>query len=204
MLAICVGFFGFLWSGEFTATRTCNSNHVISVADISLDSHSNPQVVTITLHHSKTDKAGKGSNIYLGRTGDRVCRRTGDRVCPVTDSLIQTLSRWKSSAFTSHTATYNLAPIVSPFLVRDFNKGTAEITGKRVNHSTGYGSEALFLVAMFPKWQAPSHTFDKRTNLVTRSVCSYLTHHSRTRTCRLNVIDSALVGTTYESNLRSF
>ena len=71
--AICVGFFGFLRSGEFTATPTCNSNHVISAADISVDSHSNPQVVTITLCHSKTDQAGKGSIIYLGRTGDKVC-----------------------------------------------------------------------------------------------------------------------------------
>ena len=69
--AICVGFFGFLQSGEFTATPTCNSNHVISVADISVHSHTNPQVVTITLCHSKTDQAGKGSVIYLGRTGDR-------------------------------------------------------------------------------------------------------------------------------------
>jgi len=30
---------------------------------------------------------------------------------------------------------YNLAPIVSPFLARDFNKGTTEITGNRVNCS---------------------------------------------------------------------
>ena len=28
---------------------------------------------------------------------------------------------------------YNLAPILSPFLARDFNKGVAEITGSRVN-----------------------------------------------------------------------
>ena len=37
---------------------------------------------------------------------------------------------------------YNLAPIVSPFLARDFNKGTAEITGNRVNRGAGYGIEA--------------------------------------------------------------
>ena len=29
--------------------------------------------MTNTLRHSKTDQAGKGSVIYLGRTGDRVC-----------------------------------------------------------------------------------------------------------------------------------
>ena len=159
--AICVGFFGFLRSGEFTATPTCNSNHVISAADISVDSHSNPQVVTITLCHSKTNQAGKGSIIYLGRTGDKVCPVTALlaylavrppskgplfifndgtplsqqqlitylrnalfqagfstrgysghslRIGAATtaarmglsDSLIQTLGRWKSSAFTSY------------------------------------------------------------------------------------------------------
>ena len=71
--AICVGFFGFLRSGEFTATPTCCSDHVISVSDISVDSRSNPQVVTITLRYSKTDQAGKSSCIYLGRTGDILC-----------------------------------------------------------------------------------------------------------------------------------
>ena len=45
--AICVGFFGFLRSGVFTATPTCGSDHMISVSDISVDSRSNPQVVTI-------------------------------------------------------------------------------------------------------------------------------------------------------------
>ena len=70
------GFFGFLWSGEFTATPMCNSNHVITVADISVDSHSHPQVVTITLRHSKTDQAEKGSVIYLGRTGYSACWRS--------------------------------------------------------------------------------------------------------------------------------
>ena len=67
--AISVGFLGFLQSGEFTATPTYCSNHVISMSDISVDSRSNPQVVTITLRYSKTDQAGKSICIYLGRTG---------------------------------------------------------------------------------------------------------------------------------------
>ena len=36
---------------------------------------------------------------------------------------------------------YNLAPILSPFLVRDFNKGVAEITGSKINRGAGYGIE---------------------------------------------------------------
>lgn len=117
--------------------------------------------MTINLRHSKTDQAGKGSFIYLGRTGDRLCpvaallaylavrsRSSGPlfilsdgtplsqqqliasmrsalaeagfgtlgysghslRIGAATtaarvgmsDSLIQKLGRWKSSAFTSY------------------------------------------------------------------------------------------------------
>ena len=36
---------------------------------------------------------------------------------------------------------YNLAPIVSPFLARDYNKAVAEVTGPRVNRGAGYGME---------------------------------------------------------------
>lgn len=36
---------------------------------------------------------------------------------------------------------YNLVLLISPFLARDFNKGTVEITGTRVNCSAGYGLE---------------------------------------------------------------
>ena len=36
---------------------------------------------------------------------------------------------------------YNLAPLISPFLARDCNKDTVEITGKRVNRGAGYGLE---------------------------------------------------------------
>ena len=35
----------------------------------------------------------------------------------------------------------NLAPIFSPFLIRDFNTITAIITGVRVNHIAGLGIE---------------------------------------------------------------
>ena len=44
---------------------------------------------------------------------------------------------------------YNLAPIVSPFLARDFNKGTAEITGNRVSRAAGYGIEAPCIYRLY-------------------------------------------------------
>ena len=36
---------------------------------------------------------------------------------------------------------FNLAPVFSHFLKRSFNKGTAEITGAKVNRGGGYGLE---------------------------------------------------------------
>lgn len=36
---------------------------------------------------------------------------------------------------------YNLTPIFSRFLERDFNKGTVHITGEKVNRGAGYGLE---------------------------------------------------------------
>ena len=36
---------------------------------------------------------------------------------------------------------YNLAPLISPFLTRDFNKGTVNVTGERMNRVAGYGLE---------------------------------------------------------------
>ena len=36
---------------------------------------------------------------------------------------------------------YNLAPLLSQFLRRDFNKGTCEVTGDKLNRGAGYGLE---------------------------------------------------------------
>ena len=44
---------------------------------------------------------------------------------------------------------YNLAPILSPFLARDFNKGVAEITGPRVNRGAGYGIEVPCIYRLY-------------------------------------------------------
>lgn len=43
------------------------------LSDISVDSRSDPQVLTVLLRHSKTDPFGAGVNLYLGRTGDVLC-----------------------------------------------------------------------------------------------------------------------------------
>ncbi len=73
--ACCLGFFGFLRSGEFTVptSNSYDSRRHLSVADIAVDSHSNPTMVAVRLRVSKTDQFGTGVTIYLGRTSGPIC-----------------------------------------------------------------------------------------------------------------------------------
>ena len=72
--AFCIGFFCFQRSGEFTHTFLAGSeNTTLSVSDVSIDSQSNPSILTIRLRKSKTNQFSKGADISLGRTGDILC-----------------------------------------------------------------------------------------------------------------------------------
>ena len=64
--AFCIAF---LRSGEFTSVAGCT----LSVLDVSIDSRSNPQILSICLRRSKTDQFAKGTYIHLGRTNDTIC-----------------------------------------------------------------------------------------------------------------------------------
>ena len=162
--ACTLGFFGFMRSGEFTATG--HTHCPLRASDIRVDSRTYPSLITVHLRQSKTDPFGAGVTIYLGRSGDRICpvtamlaylalRPRGNgplfvhqdgspltrtllvasvrealagfglpsasfsghsfRISAATsaaraglsDSMIQTLSRWQSSAF----CTYIRAPV---------------------------------------------------------------------------------------------
>lgn len=71
--ACCLGFFGFLRAGEFTCPPSSCIDHPLSASDISVDSHDNPQLLTLHLRASKTDPFGAGCYIYLGRTNTIPC-----------------------------------------------------------------------------------------------------------------------------------
>ena len=72
--AFCLGFFGFMRSGEFTSSPLQDPNEcTLSVADVAIDSRQNPQVLTILIRRSKTDQLGLGTRLYLGRTGNILC-----------------------------------------------------------------------------------------------------------------------------------
>lgn len=69
--ACCLGYFGFMRSGEFTVTGL--SPPAIQAADLAVDSHESPTLVKVTLRRAKTDPFGKGVDIYFGRTSTPIC-----------------------------------------------------------------------------------------------------------------------------------
>ena len=69
--AFCLGFFGFMRSGEFTSGNPCDCS--LTAADIAIDSRTNPQLLSVFLRKSKTDQMGEGNFLYLGRTGTSIC-----------------------------------------------------------------------------------------------------------------------------------
>ena len=52
-----LGFSGFLWLGEFTVMLGVN-RVLLTLANVQVDGHSNPTIVTVTLCSSKTDTYG--------------------------------------------------------------------------------------------------------------------------------------------------
>lgn len=70
--ACCLGYFGFLRAGEFTAA-SLSSPPGIRVSDVAVDSHESPSVLRVHLRKAKTDPFGKGVEIYLGKTGLPLC-----------------------------------------------------------------------------------------------------------------------------------
>lgn len=70
--ACCLGYFGFLRSGEFTLPHP-SSPPAILASDLAVDSHSSPSMVQVRLRRAKTDPFGQGVLIYVGKTGTPLC-----------------------------------------------------------------------------------------------------------------------------------
>ena len=73
--ACCLGFFGFIRAGEFTATSVGDFDPSTSlcISDMSVDDRENLSMVCVVLRQSKTDPFRKGISIYLGRTYADLC-----------------------------------------------------------------------------------------------------------------------------------
>ena len=72
--ACCLGFFGFLRSGEFTSdSNTYDPSWHLSIQDVTVDSISDLTILRVTLKGSKTDQVRKGTTIVVGKTGSHIC-----------------------------------------------------------------------------------------------------------------------------------
>ena len=72
--ACCLGFFGFLRSGEFTSpSNDYDPSWHLSVKGLTVDSTENPTMLQITIKGSKTDQLRQGINIVVGKTGSHIC-----------------------------------------------------------------------------------------------------------------------------------
>ena len=76
MLATCcLAFFGFLCVSEFTIPiqTTYGPTQYLSLCDIAMDSRKSPHLLQVTIKQSKTDPFHQGVNLFLGKTGTRIC-----------------------------------------------------------------------------------------------------------------------------------
>ena len=73
--ACCVGFFGFMRSGEFTAPEDgeFDPGQHLSFTDIAVDSLGDPKVLSIQIKQSKTDPFRLGVTIFVGKTDSPLC-----------------------------------------------------------------------------------------------------------------------------------
>lgn len=71
--AMCMAFFGFMRSGEFTVSPQGDTSRVLALADVSVDNREDPRMVNLRLRHSKTDQFGEGVTISLARNDSDLC-----------------------------------------------------------------------------------------------------------------------------------
>ena len=73
--AMLLCFFGFFCSGEICAppSGSFNDRDHLTFADVLVDTPTNLQQLHILLKRSKTDQAGKGAIVGIGRTGGQLC-----------------------------------------------------------------------------------------------------------------------------------
>ena len=69
--ACCMGYFGFMRSGEFTSDRS--SEPAMRSSDVAVDSHESPTIVRMKLRKAKTDPFGQGVEIFVSKTGVALC-----------------------------------------------------------------------------------------------------------------------------------
>ena len=68
-----VGFFGFFRSGEITVSSLSAYDPSVSLSWGDVAVTADQQVMRVFLRRSKTDQYGRGTEVFLGATGDEIC-----------------------------------------------------------------------------------------------------------------------------------
>ena len=68
---------------------------------------------------------------------------------------------------------WNLAPVLSSFLLREFNKGMAEVTGERINRGGGYGLEVPCKYRLYGQKRYVDRLKEKLSSSLTTSSTSH-------------------------------
>ena len=71
--ACCLGFFGILRAGEFTVNGSFDPTLHLTMADVQVDSSTNPQSFSVFIKCSKTDPFHKGCFIFQGHGSFPLC-----------------------------------------------------------------------------------------------------------------------------------
>ena len=72
--ACCTGFFGLMQAGEFTCpSRQAFTTDMLSLSDVTVDSHHTPTMVSLCLRRSKAYPFGMEVTIHLVKTGHTIC-----------------------------------------------------------------------------------------------------------------------------------
>ena len=70
--ACCLGYFGFMRSGEFTVTSQ-STEPAVRLSDVAIDSHHTPSLLRVRLRRAKTDPLGQGVEIFMNKSGMSLC-----------------------------------------------------------------------------------------------------------------------------------
>ena len=73
--AACLGFFGFLRSGEMTVPTDSSYDPAVHLSrnDVAVDNAQKPAVLRVTIKQTKTDPFRKGIDLFLGKTATDLC-----------------------------------------------------------------------------------------------------------------------------------
>ena len=72
--AFCLGFFGFMRSGEFTCpSMSAFTSDMLTAQDILVDSRAHPSYIVVRLKRSKNDPFAVGTRVCIGATNQSVC-----------------------------------------------------------------------------------------------------------------------------------